>query len=106
MLRFPSVDRSRPRSLLSDLSAGWAEFSAHSWLLAGTVQFALFNQLTWGPYLVLGPVLARDHLGGASAWGAILASYGGGAILGGLLAPGRRPPGPPARAHPAPLRLP
>src|ERR1019366_8305708 len=45
----------------------------------------------WGPYLVLGPVLARDHLGGASAWGGILASYGGGAILGGLLALGRRP---------------
>jgi MFS family permease len=86
MLRFPSVDRSRRRSLLSDLAAGWAEFSAHCWLLAGTVQFALFNLLTWGPYLVLGPVLARDYLGGASAWGAILACYGGGAILGGLLA--------------------
>jgi len=91
MLRFPSVDRSRPRSLLNDLAAGWAEFSAHSWLLAGTIQFALFNLLTWGPYLVLGPVLARDYLGGASAWGAILACYGGGAILGGLLALGRRP---------------
>jgi MFS family permease len=91
MLRFPSVDRSRPQSLLSDLAAGWAEFSAHSWLLAGTIQFALFNLLTWGPYLVLGPVLARDYLGGASAWGAILACYGGGAILGGLLALGRRP---------------
>jgi hypothetical protein len=103
MLRFPSVDRSRPRSLLSDLAAGWAEFSAHSWLLAGTVQFALFNLLTWGPYLVLGPVLARDYLGGASAWGAILACYGGGAILGGLLALGRRPRRPLAVANLATL---
>jgi hypothetical protein len=91
MLRFPSVDRSRPRSLLSDLAAGWAEFRTHSWLVASTIQFALFNLLTWGPYLVLGPVLARDYLGGASAWGEILACYGGGAILGGLLALGRRP---------------
>ncbi len=40
---------------------------------------------------MLGPVLARDYLGGARAWGAILASYGGGAIIGGLLALGRRP---------------
>ena len=40
---------------------------------------------------MLGPVLARDYLGGASAWGAIMACYGGGAILGGLLALGRRP---------------
>ncbi|HEX3958792.1 MAG TPA: MFS transporter [Trebonia sp.] len=91
MLRLPSVGQSRSRSLLRDLAEGWAEFGGHSWLLAGTIQFALFNLLTWGPYLVLGPVLARDYLGGARAWGAILACYGGGAILGGLLALGRRP---------------
>jgi hypothetical protein len=106
MLRFPGVDKSRCGSLLSDLAAGWAEFSAHSWLLAGTVQFALFNLLTWGPYLVLGPVLARDYLGGASAWGAILACYGGGAVLGGLLALGRRPRRPLAVANLATLGFP
>jgi Major Facilitator Superfamily len=106
MLRFPSVGRSRRWSLLSDLAAGWAEFSAHSWLLAGTVQFALFNLLTWGPYLVLGPVLASDYLGGASAWGAIMACYGGGAILGGLLALGRRPRRPLAVANLATLGFP
>jgi MFS family permease len=91
MLHFPEMGRPRPRSLLSDLAEGWAEFTAHPWLLAGTIQFALFNLLTWGPYLVLGPVLARAYLGGARAWGVILACYGGGAILGGLLALGRRP---------------
>jgi MFS family permease len=106
MLRFPSVDKPRSRSLLSDLAAGWAEFSAHSWLLAGTIQFALFNLLTWGPYLVLGPVLARDYLGGASAWGAILACYGGGAILGGLFALGRHPKRPLAVANLATLGFP
>jgi hypothetical protein len=106
VLRFPGVDRSRPRSLVSDLAAGWAEFTAHSWLLASTIQFALFNLLTWGPYLVLGPVLARDYLGGASAWGAILAAYGGGAILGGLLALGRRPRHPLVVANLATLGFP
>ncbi len=40
---------------------------------------------------MLGPVLARDYLGGARAWGTIMACYGGGAVLGGLLALGRRP---------------
>jgi hypothetical protein len=93
MLRFPGADqtRSRSRSLPRDLADGWAEFSSRRWLWIDTVQFALFNLLTWGPYLVLGPVLARDYLGGARAWGAILACYGGGAILGGLLALGRSP---------------
>jgi hypothetical protein len=91
LLSFPDTERGPARSLLRDLADGWAEFSAHSWLWLQTLQFTLFNLLTWGPYLVLGPVLARDYLGGARAWGAILASYGGGAIIGGLLALGRRP---------------
>jgi MFS family permease len=91
LLRFPDGGRRRARPLLRDLADGWAEFAAHAWLWLGTAQFALFNLLTWGPYLVLGPVLARDYLGGARAWGAILACYGGGAIIGGLLALGRRP---------------
>ena len=91
MVRFPSAGQIRSRSLLADLADGWAEFSSRAWLWIDTVQFALFNLLTWGPYLVLGPVLARDYLGGARAWGMIMACYGGGAILGGLLALGRRP---------------
>jgi len=77
--------------LLRDLAEGWAEFTAHPWLWPQTLQFALFNLVTWGPYLVLGPVLAGQYLGGARAWGTVLACYGGGAILGGLLALGRRP---------------
>jgi hypothetical protein len=90
-LSFPRTERGPARSLLRDLTDGWAVFSAHAWLWLQTVQFTLFNLLTWGPYLVLGPVLARDYLGGARAWGAILACYGGGAVIGGLLALGRRP---------------
>ena len=81
---------SRRNSLLRDMAAGWAEFTSHPWLWPQTVQFALFNLVTWGPYLVLGPVLADQYLGGARAWGVVLACYGGGAILGGLLALGRR----------------
>jgi Transmembrane secretion effector len=91
LLSFPDAARPQARSLLRDLADGWAEFSSRAWLWLQTVQFTLFNLLTWGPYLVLGPVLARDYLGGARAWGAILACYGGGAIIGGLLALGRRP---------------
>ena len=83
--------RRRRSPLLRDLAEGWAEFTAHPWLWPQTVQFALFNLVTWGPYLVLGPVMARQYLGGARAWGVVLACYGGGAILGGLAALGRRP---------------
>ncbi len=96
LLRFPGMSTERKRAprarpLLADLADGWAEFTALPWLWSTTLQFALFNLLTWGPYLVLGPVLAKAYLGGARAWGLILACYGCGAIAGGLLALGRRP---------------
>lgn len=96
LLRSPGVSAGperppRARSLLADLADGWSEFAARPWLWSTTLQFALFNLVTWGPYLVLGPVLARAYLGGARAWGVILACYGCGAIGGGLLAVGRRP---------------
>jgi len=93
-LRFPATKAEPPArrgSLARDLADGWAEFSARTWIWASTLQWALFNLVTWGPYLVLGPVLARDYLGGARAWGTILACYGGGAVLGGLLTLGRHP---------------
>ena len=52
---------------------------------------------------MLGPVLGRDYLGGAGAWGAITACYGGGSMLGALLALGRRPRRPVAAATAATL---
>jgi MFS family permease len=100
MLRTPPGRPGVPsaRSLLADLRAGWAEFRGRAWLVVSTVQFTLFNLFTWGPFLVLGPVLARDYLGGAGAWGAVMACYGAGSVLGGLLALGRRPGRPMAAA--------
>jgi hypothetical protein len=50
------------------------------------VSFGLF-QLTYFPAMyVLGPVVAKDELGGATAWGLILAASSAGAIVGGLIA--------------------
>jgi MFS family permease len=74
-----------------DLTDGWAVFRGQAWLLVITVQFALFNLFTWAPYLLLGPIVARQQFGGAGAWGAITASYAGGAVLAGLGMHGRRP---------------
>jgi MFS family permease len=89
--RLPSSGTAAARSYLDDLRDGWDEFRGRPWLVITTVQFTLFNLLTWGPFLLLGPVLCRDYLGGAGAWGTVMACYGGGSILGALLALGRRP---------------
>jgi transmembrane secretion effector len=91
MLRLPGAPAARARPLRRELGEGWRQFASRSWLWLTTVQFALFNLITWAPYLVLGPVLARDYLGGARAWGLIQAASGAGALLAGLALLGRRP---------------
>jgi len=46
---------------------------------------SLFNMVIFAPYLVLGPVVAKEHLGGAKSWGVVLASLGVGALVGGTV---------------------
>ncbi|MGK4581896.1 MFS transporter [Kitasatospora sp. HPMI-4] len=81
----------RRESVLADLGQGWAEFRSRTWLWTSTVQMSLFNLLVWAPFLILGPLTAQQRLGGARAWGLIMACYGAGAVLGGLAMLGRRP---------------
>jgi hypothetical protein len=73
-------------SVLEDLRGGWREFVTRPWVVAIIASFGLF-QLTYFPaLLVLGPTVARDHLGGAAAWGTILAVESLGAVVGGVFA--------------------
>ncbi|MFD0276649.1 MFS transporter [Kitasatospora sp. NPDC127111] len=78
-------------SMLADLREGWSEFRSRSWLWITTLHMGLFNLLVWAPFLVLGPLTAQRHLGGARGWGLVMGLYGAGAVLGGLLMLGRRP---------------
>ena len=49
------------------------------------VYFALVN-LLWGAWSALGPIVAERDLGGAAAWGSVLAAIGAGALLGSMVA--------------------
>ena len=73
-------------SILGDLRDGWHEFASRSWAVAMVVSFGLF-QLTYFPaLLVLGPLIAKQELGGVGAWGTILAVESVGAVAGGMFA--------------------
>jgi MFS family permease len=74
-----------------DLAQGWAEFRSRTWMWVITLQFSLFNLFTWAPYLLLSPILARQYLGGARAFGAMSAALAAASILTGLALVGRRP---------------
>jgi hypothetical protein len=73
-------------SILGDLRDGWREFVERPWAVAMVISFGLF-QLTYFPaLLVLGPLVAKQQLGGATAWGTILAIESLGAVVGGVFA--------------------
>ncbi|TML32568.1 MAG: MFS transporter [Actinobacteria bacterium] len=80
-----------------DLGDGWREVRRHRWLTAGFLGFALGN-VGIGIFLVLGPLVARQHLGGAQAWGLILTAGAIGGVLGGLVGYRIRPRRPVAAA--------
>lgn len=73
-------------SIITDLRAGWREFVERSWAVAMIVSFGLFQLTLFPALLVLGPVIAKEQLGGAGAWGTILALQSLGAVVGGIYA--------------------
>ena len=82
-------DRGQTR-FLHDLREGWNEFRARRWVWA-VVASAAFGNLIWGAWSALGPVVADRELGGAAAWGSVLAAQGVGALIGGVIATRARP---------------
>jgi predicted MFS family arabinose efflux permease len=84
-IRAPGVERTGQASLLRDLREGWAEFASHTWLWATTAQFCVVLAAWYGAFDVLGPVVARRHLGGPAAWGLITAADAVGLIIGGVI---------------------
>jgi MFS family permease len=71
--------------LLTELREGWSEFRSHTWLWVIVAQFCIVLMAWYGAFSVLGPVVAREHLGGPAAWGAITAADAFGLIAGGVL---------------------
>jgi predicted MFS family arabinose efflux permease len=86
----PRAVAARSATFLADLREGWGEFRARTWVWTVVLSAALGNML-WGAWSVLGPVVAHRDLGGAAAWGTVLAALGVGALAGGVLATRARP---------------
>jgi hypothetical protein len=86
---FLDVSHIPPRApgggMLSDLRDGWREFSGRPWLWGIVVQFSIANAVVAAAEAVYGPLVARDHLGGAGPWGLALGASGAGMVVGALL---------------------
>lgn len=73
------------RRFFADLAAGWHEVASRTWAWATLVCNTAGN-MVFAVFFVLGPVLARSRLGGASGWGLVSSGLSAGALLGGLAA--------------------
>jgi MFS family permease len=77
--------------IVADLREGWREVRSRQWLWVCMAQFAAVNLCLTPSINVLGPVVAREHYGGALAWSVIITAQGVGLIAGSLLAMRLRP---------------
>ena len=78
-------------SVWADLRDGWDEFRSRQWLWVVVVQFSVLVMVFQAAHLVLGPVVAREELGGPTAWTAVLTGEAVGLIVGVLVAMRLRP---------------
>jgi MFS family permease len=85
-LRIATAERAPRTRMLHELREGWSEFASRTWLWTIVASFGFFQLTLFPALLVLGPVVAKTHLGGAGAWGLILAFQGVGSVAGGMLA--------------------
>jgi predicted MFS family arabinose efflux permease len=78
--------RSEKTSMLRDLRDGWREFTSHRWLWTVVLQFTVMFAAWMASFSVVGPIVAKRLLGGATDWGWIAGAYGAGLLCGGIAA--------------------
>lgn len=84
--RIAATDTQQRTSMLADLRDGWQAFRSRAWLWSMVLWAGSFHLIALPSMLVLGPAVARAHLGGAPAWATIATGSGLGAIVGGVIA--------------------
>ncbi|MEV1244594.1 MFS transporter [Nonomuraea sp. NPDC049750] len=75
-------DAAAEHSMLADLRDGWREFSTRQWIWVVVAQFSVLVMGLQAGHGVLGPLIAKESLGGPAAWSAFLAGEAAGTIVG------------------------
>ena len=82
-IRLPTLSRTAAaQNFVRELRDGWDAFTEHTWVWLLTVWIALYFLITYAPFFVLGPYIAKHSLGGAGAWGSVVTGEGIGALVG------------------------
>jgi MFS family permease len=90
-MHIPRVVVESGETIVRELIEGWNEFRSREWLWVIVVCASVGNLVATASFAVLGPLIAKRYLGGAAAYGAIVASQSAGFVAGGLLSLRWRP---------------
>ena len=78
-------------NFLRELRDGWQAFTEHTWVWVLTSWISLYFLVTYAPFFVLGPYIAKHSFGGATAWAFILTGEAIGSLAGGVVGLRLRP---------------
>jgi MFS family permease len=85
-IRLPARARAAASpNFLRELREGWQAWTEQTWVWLLNVWIALYFLITYAPFFVLGPYIAKHDLGGAGAWGTVVTGEGIGALAGALV---------------------
>ena len=80
---------------VQELRDGWSAFVEQTWVWVLVVYVSLYFLITYAPFFVLGPYVAKHSMDGARSWAVVVTGEGIGALLGGVTGlrwrPRRRP---------------
>jgi MFS family permease len=69
---------------LHELREGWSAFVEQTWVWVLVLYVSLYFLITYAPFFVLGPYVAKHSMDGARSWAFVVTGEGVGALLGGL----------------------
>lgn len=72
-------------NFVRELREGWRAFREHTWVWLLTGWISLYFLITYAPFFVLGPFIAKESMGGAAAWATIVTGEAIGALIGGIV---------------------
>jgi MFS family permease len=82
-IRVESIARAGA-GFLRELRDGWSAFVEQTWVWILVLYISFYFLITYAPFFVLGPYVAKLSLDGARSWAFVVTGEGVGALLGGL----------------------
>jgi MFS transporter len=76
------ADHVEPEPFFAELREGWREFRRQTWIWTTIVFFGIGNCASTSLF-VLGPLVMKQDYNASTTWALLVASFGGGTILGG-----------------------